>query len=251
MLSVPSIFYRPKGREEEAISKQEKFQVPESDHLTLLHVYHQWKLSGYSGAWCTEHFIHIKAMKKVREIRQQLKDIMASLELKIISCGTDWDVVRKCICSSFFHHAARLKGIGEYVNLRTGMPCHLHPTSALYGMGMTPDYIVYHELIMTVKEYMQVVTAVDGQWLAELGPMFFSVKDSTKSKIESRKKYANELVAMETEMKEAQELLEQMKKDKESTYVSSRRTQIVTPGRGLKDENGKPLQTPRTQRFGL
>jgi hypothetical protein len=44
-----------------------------------------------------------------------------------------------------------LKGIGEYHNLRTGMPCHLHPTSALYGMGMTPDYIVYHELIMTVK----------------------------------------------------------------------------------------------------
>jgi hypothetical protein len=25
--------------------------------------------------------------------------------------------------------------------MRTGMPCHLHPTSALYGMGMTPDYI--------------------------------------------------------------------------------------------------------------
>jgi pre-mRNA-splicing factor ATP-dependent RNA helicase DHX38/PRP16 len=107
---------------------------------------------------------------------------------------------------------------------------------------------------MTVKEYMQVVTAVDGQWLAELGPMFFSVKDSTKSKIESRKKYANELVAMETEMKEAQEQLEQMKKEKESTYVSSRRTQIVTPGRGLtlKDNDGnKALQTPRTQRFGL
>lgn len=151
MLSVPSIFYRPKGREEDAISKQEKFQVPESDHLTLLHIYQQWRLSGYSASWCTEHFIHVKAMKKVREIRQQLKDIMASLELKIISCGNDWDIVRKCICSAYFHHAARLKGIGEYVNLRTGMPCHLHPTSSLYGMGMTPDYIVYHELIMTVK----------------------------------------------------------------------------------------------------
>ena len=31
------------------------------------------------------------------------------------------------------------------------MPCHLHPTSALYGMGYTPDYIVYHELVMTSK----------------------------------------------------------------------------------------------------
>lgn len=151
MLSVPSIFYRPKGREEEAIAKQEKFQVPESDHLTLLHLYQQWKMNGYSASWCADHFIHVKAMKKVREIRQQLKEIMTSLELKLQSCGTDWDIVRKCICSAYFHHAARLKGIGEYVNLRTGMPCHLHPTSALYGMGMTPDYIVYHELIMTVK----------------------------------------------------------------------------------------------------
>lgn len=37
------------------------------------------------------------------------------------------------------------------MNCRTGMPCHLHPTSALFGMGFTPDYVVYHELIMTSK----------------------------------------------------------------------------------------------------
>jgi hypothetical protein len=29
---------------------------------------------------------------------------------------------------------------------------------------------------------MQCVTAVDGGWLAELGPMFYSVKDSSKSR---------------------------------------------------------------------
>ena len=43
MLSVPSIFFRPKGREEESDQAREKFQVPESDHLTYLHVYQQWK----------------------------------------------------------------------------------------------------------------------------------------------------------------------------------------------------------------
>ena len=52
--------------------------------------------------------------------------------------------------------AARLKGIGEYVSTRTGVPMHLHPTSALFGMGFTADHIVYHELVMTTKEYMQV-----------------------------------------------------------------------------------------------
>ena len=40
-----------------------------------------------------------KAMRKVREVRQQLKDIMDSLKLPIISSGQDWDVIRKCICS--------------------------------------------------------------------------------------------------------------------------------------------------------
>lgn len=63
----------------------------------------------------------------------------------------------------------------------------------------------------------------------------FSLKDSTKSKAESRKKLANEVIAMENEMKEAQEKLEQMKKEKETSYVSSKRTHIITPGRG-KDE---------------
>jgi len=248
MLSVPSIFFRPKGREEDAIAKQEKFQVPESDHLTLLHVYQQWQTSGFSAQWCSEHFIHFKAMKKVREIRQQLKDIMDSQCLKIISCGYEWDLIRKCICSAYFHHAARLKGIGEYVNLRTGMPCHLHPTSALYGMGMTPDYIVYHELIMTVKEYMQCVTAVDGQWLAELGPMFFSVKDSSKSKGESRKQLANEMVSMEMEMKEAEDKIQEMKKSQDDTFISSKKTYIYTPGR---IDPEKTPATKRTQRFGI
>ena len=28
-----------------------------------------------------------------------------------------------------------LKGVGEYVNCRNGMPCHLHPSSSLYGLG--------------------------------------------------------------------------------------------------------------------
>ena len=48
-------------------------------------------------------------MRKVREVRQQLKDIMDQQKLPIVSCGTEWDIVRKCICSAYFHQAARLK----------------------------------------------------------------------------------------------------------------------------------------------
>lgn len=73
------------------------------------------------------------------------------------------------------------------------MPCHLHPTSALFGLGNTPDYVVYHELVMTAREYMQCVTAVDGHWLAELGPMFFSVKETGRSGRANRRQAAEHL----------------------------------------------------------
>ncbi|KAG1677117.1 Pre-mRNA-splicing factor ATP-dependent RNA helicase PRP16 [Nymphon striatum] len=250
MLSVPVIFFRPKGREEDSDSAREKFQVPESDHLTYLNVYHQWKSNKYSSNWCTEHFIHIKAMRKVREVRQQLKEIMEQQKMDLVSIGTDWDIVRKCICSAYFHQAARLKGIGEYVNARTGMPCHIHPTSALFGMGYTPDYVVYHELIMTSKEYMQCVTAVDGHWLAELGPMFFSVKESSKSRVENKKQARENLSAMEAEMAFAQEQLKQRKEEQENEAENLKKKSVIfTPGRR---DPGTPVPSKRTPaRFGL
>lgn len=176
MLSVPSIFYRPKERMEEADAAREKFNVPESDHLTLLNVFNQWKSHGFRDDWATRHFLHPKLLRKAREVRAQLEDIMKFQKMEIISAGTDFDVVRKAITAGYFHQCARVKGIGEYVNIRTGLPTHLHPTSALYGLGYTPTYVVYHELILTSKEYMTQVTAIDAMWLAEFGAVFYSVK---------------------------------------------------------------------------
>jgi pre-mRNA-splicing factor ATP-dependent RNA helicase DHX38/PRP16 len=161
MLSVPNVFYRPKERIEESDSAREKFFVPESDHLTLLHVYTQWKTNGWSDSWCVKHFLHAKTLRRAKEVRDQLHDIMTAQKMPLISCGTDWDQIRKCICSGYYHQAARVKGIGEFINLRTSVTMALHPTSALYGLGYVPEYVVYHELILTAKEYMSTVTAVD------------------------------------------------------------------------------------------
>ena len=172
-----SIFFRPKDREAESDAAREKFMVPESDHLTLLNCYDQWVRNGKSNTWCASNFLHAKALKKAEEIRLQLLDILAKHKIKVKSCGKDWDMVRKAVCAGYFVHSAKMKGLGDYVNLLTGMPASLHPSSALFGLGYTPDYAVYHDLIFTGKnEYMSCVTAVEPLWLAELGPAFFSVR---------------------------------------------------------------------------
>lgn len=270
MLSVPSVWYRPKDREEESDSAREKFFVPESDHLTLLNVYQQWKNNGYRNEWCNKHFIQGKGLKKGREVRAQLTDIMNQQKIPIVSCGQDWDVCRRSIAAAYFHQAARLKGVGEYVNARNGMPCHLHPSSALYGLGYTPDYVVYHELIMTSKEYMQCVTAVEPQWLAEFGPMFFTLKESHSSMLKSKAKRKEDKARMEAEMKakrEEDEEREASERARDEDRRARQRSAIVTPGQrsiagtprtssgasrpSTGSRGGPGGRTPARRRFGL
>ncbi|GAB5360696.1 hypothetical protein AAMO2058_000649300 [Amorphochlora amoebiformis] len=251
MLSVPRIFFRPPDRAEESDAAREKFQVPESDHLTFLHVYQRWKAEGYSAEWCQKHFIHVKTLRKVREIRSQLLDIMKSQKMAVNSCGTDWDPVRKAVCSAYFQNAGRLKGIGQYVNLRNGMPCHLHPTSALYGLGYTPDYIIYHELVMTSKEYMRTVTAIDGKWLPEVGPMFFSIKETYAQRIERKKKEKEEKEKMEKEMEEAMEKRAKEKgKDSGSKGLEKLKQSMSVAGAKLSKKQKKKL-FKKKRRFGM
>ncbi|KAK9239472.1 P-loop containing nucleoside triphosphate hydrolase protein [Lipomyces kononenkoae] len=247
MLSVPNVFYRPKERQEESDAAREKFFVPDSDHLTLLHVYHQWKSNGYSDSWCMRHFLHPKTLRRAREIRQQLLDIVTFQKMSIVSCGTDWDIVRKCVCSGYFHQASKVKGLGEYINLRTSVTVQLHPTSALYGLGYLPDYVVYHELILTSKEFMSTVTAVDPHWLAELGGVFYSVKEkgySSRLKRKTEKEFSRKMEI------EAQFEEDRKAQDREKESVSRARTAQLKGMAGISTPGLFRVrsQTPRTRR---
>jgi pre-mRNA-splicing factor ATP-dependent RNA helicase DHX38/PRP16 len=188
MLSVPTVFFRPPDRAEESDAAREKFCVPESDHLTLLNVFNQWHSHGRRADWCDKHFLQAKALRRADEVRGQIVDLLrqrglfgggssSSAAAAAVKPGaTDWDAVRRAVCAAYFGNAAKFKAVGEYLNCRTGAPAFLHPSSALFGLGHVPNYVVYHELVLTTKEYMQAVTAVEPEWLAEAGPMFFSVR---------------------------------------------------------------------------
>lgn len=94
---------------------------------------------------------------------------------------------------------------------------------------------------------MQCVTAVDGHWLAELGPMFFSVKETWRSGRDKRKRALEHLQEMENQMKIAQEEIKARKEEAEKRELASqRKTDILTPGMR---EPGSARKTP--SRLGL
>ena len=94
-------------------------------------------------------------------------------------------------------------------------PSCLHPLSALFGLGYTPDYVCYHELISTTNMYMSCVAAVEGEWLSELGSMFFSIKESYKVTLKRCGQQRINKAEMEKEM-----ALTKVNKGKEEEGVS-------------------------------
>jgi ATP-dependent RNA helicase DHX8/PRP22 len=83
-----------------------------------------------------------------------------------------------------FRHAAKKDPQEGYKTLVEGTPVYIHPSSALFNRA--PEWLVYHELVLTTREYCHNVTAVEPKWLVEVAPQFFKVADS--SKISKRKK---------------------------------------------------------------
>ncbi|KAK9322743.1 P-loop containing nucleoside triphosphate hydrolase protein [Lipomyces orientalis] len=184
MLSVQTVFYRPKEKQQQADQKKAKFHDSTGDHLTLLTVHNAWKQNDYSSSWCFENFIQARSMKRAQDVRQQLVSIMQRYKHKIISCGADTDRVRRALCSGFFRNTARRDPQEGYRTLIEGTPVYLHPSSALFGKNA--EYVIYHTLILTSKEYMHCVTTIEPKWLVEAAPTFFKVADPTK--LSKRKK---------------------------------------------------------------
>ena len=61
---------------------------------------------------------------------------------------------------------------------------YIHPSSSLFNKN--PEWVVYHELVLTTKEYMREVCTIDPKWLVEVAPMFF--KQCDPQQLSKRKK---------------------------------------------------------------
>lgn len=184
MLSVQTVFYRPKEKQQQADQKKSKFHDPHGDHLTLLNVYNGWKNSSFSNPWCHENFIQARQMKRAGDVRKQLVDIMKRYRHSIISCGRNTMKVRQALCSGFFRNSARKDPQEGYKTLIEGTPVYMHPSSALFGKPS--EHVIFHTLVLTTKEYMHCTTSIEPKWLVEAAPTFFKVAPSDR--LSKRKK---------------------------------------------------------------
>ena len=186
MLSVSNtIFYRPKDKAVHADNARRNLMRPGGDHLTLLNVWNQWVESNYSVHWCYENFIQYRSMKRARDVRDQLLGLLDRVEIELTSNPSDSVAIRKAITAGFFYHVARLQPSGDsYRTIKNHQTVHLHPNSGIFEDR--PRWVIYHELVLTSKEFIRTLTEIQPEWLLEVAPHFYKSKeleDSSKKKM--------------------------------------------------------------------
>jgi len=179
LLSVPQLFVRPLNNRQRADEMKKLFAHEDGDHLTMLNVYHAFKQQDSQPAWCREHFLSYRALQSADNVRAQLQRIMERLEIPLVSTDFSeksyYENIRRALVSGFFMQVAMKNSPGKaYITVKDNQDVLIHPSTAL---EKDSPWLVYNEFVLTTKSFIRTVTHIRPEWLLEIAPGYYDVKD--------------------------------------------------------------------------
>lgn len=188
LLSAPQIFVRPNNNRKRADEMKSLFAHPDGDHLTMLNVYHAFKSPENQAnvkQWCHDHFLSLRSLQSADNVRTQLKRIMDTHEIELMSTPFEdknyYTNIRKALIAGFFMQVAKREGNGKtYITVKDDQNVLLHPSTVL---GQDAEWVVYNEFVLTTKNYIRTVTAVKPEWLLDIAPIYYNVNEFKKGDV--------------------------------------------------------------------
>jgi hypothetical protein len=87
------------------------------------------------------------------------------------------------VCMFVFFQFSKKKPKGHFLTIRDDQVVHLHPSTVL---DRKPEWVLYHEFVLTSRNYIRTCTAVEPEWLLELAPQYYDLTDSQFGPCEAR-----------------------------------------------------------------
>src|SRR5208283_1269619 len=160
-LSVNSPFLLPAGEELEARRAHHTFRDPLGDFVSYQTIYEAFIRSGNKTRFCDTHYLDIRTMNEIANIKGQLEEIVGSLGVPIGS-GGPWDDYLCAISRGLIQFVCERTGKGIYRSL-TADRIEIHPGSLMFRE--TPPYIVAGEIVRTSRMYARSVSPLRKQML--------------------------------------------------------------------------------------
>lgn len=177
LLSVPQIFVRPANNRKRADEMKAHFSHPDGDHLTLLNAYHAFKGQSTTNptaakTWCHEHFLSFRHLSSADNVRTQLKRIMETHGLDLVSTPFEdknyYTNIRRAMLTGFFMQVAMKETSGKvYRTVKDDQAVMIHPSTVL---RTDYDWVVYNEFVLTSKQYIRTCTGIRPEWLLVSNP---------------------------------------------------------------------------------
>lgn len=181
MLSVPNCFVRPRDKQRQADAAKEQFVHTDGDHLTLLNVFHafkQWQQTGEERDMCYENWLNYRSLKSAESVREQLSRICRRLNVNLVSTPFQdrhyYINIRKAIVSGYFMQVAHLEKGGKYQTVKDNELVMLHPSCVL---GNKPEWVLYHEFVLTSRHYVRTCIDIEGDWLVDIAQHYYEMSN--------------------------------------------------------------------------
>eukprot|EP00002_Diphylleia_rotans_P005867 TRINITY_DN1507_c0_g1_i11.p1 TRINITY_DN1507_c0_g1~~TRINITY_DN1507_c0_g1_i11.p1 ORF type:complete len:713 (+),score=145.57 TRINITY_DN1507_c0_g1_i11:50-2188(+) len=178
LLSVPDVFVRPKDAQRAADEAKSRFAHSEGDHLTLLNVYHAFKMNETDTRWCQENFLHVRNLKAADNVREQLSRFMKRFNIPMMSpefnSAEYYINIRKALVGGFFTQVAHLERSGHYETMKDQQKVALHPSCC---MSHKPEWVLYNEVVLTNRTYIRTVVEIQPEWLIDIAPHYYDMSN--------------------------------------------------------------------------
>jgi HrpA-like RNA helicase len=201
-LSTENLFLQPHKEEEKQLAAlaHKRFSNKDGDLPSLINLYWTWVKANKDRNWARNQFLSQRALLHASEVFKQLAGLLVDLGidpelsclpekepfLRCVAKGLCLNAAKKVVLSTFIGKTNKVpinstgSAAAPYKSLVWGQGVHLHPSSVLFslpgGERKLPEYVVYAEVLVTTKEYMRCVTAIEEKWLTDGAPDLFKIK---------------------------------------------------------------------------
>ena len=143
MTSTPGSVWASQSEKSAGEITRRVFAAEESDHLTLLNVYHAFVSKGRrDAAWCKKSHLNFKFLTQAARVRNQIARYLERFGMdltgvegnkaRVENAVEKTEKVQRCLTAGYFANAARMQSDGSFKTVNGGTTLHAHPSSLLF-----------------------------------------------------------------------------------------------------------------------
>jgi HrpA-like RNA helicase len=125
-------------------------------------------------------------MKNAYDVRKQLARLMKRFGLKLVSIdpnSPDYYVnIQKALLSGFFMQVAYYE-YGHYATVNDHQIVSFHPSTV---MSRKPDWVIYHEFLLTSERYIRTVTEICPELLLSMFPDYYDLSEFPEGDVKNK-----------------------------------------------------------------